>query len=180
MKIKRIITHNNELTFGKFTVLVGQNNVGKSQFLRDISNKMLLGPNASTTIIKNIEIERPNSIQELLDGILEVQDPNNTNQIILKSISSSMRTAEEVTTTKKNALEDQLQSQPNTDWLLGNLSRLFVAFLNAESRLLVANSAQISYPDRRHENLLQDLYYHDDSDLSKELEEIFNSAFSMN
>lgn len=59
MKIETLITKDDrKIDLGEFTVLVGPNNVGKSQTLRDIHSKMTVGINVKTTIIKAIEFEK--------------------------------------------------------------------------------------------------------------------------
>ena len=75
MKITKLITKDNkEIVLGNFTVLVGPNNVGKSQTLGDIHNKMQNGLNTRTTIITKIEFLKPTQYEDLFDGLQVVDD----------------------------------------------------------------------------------------------------------
>lgn len=53
---------------GKITILVGPNNSGKSQFLRDIRDRMIVGKGAQPTIISQIKFENPATYSELVRG----------------------------------------------------------------------------------------------------------------
>ena len=87
MKIETLITKDDrKIDLGKFTVLVGPNNVGKSQTLRDIHSKMTVGINVKTTIIKAIEFEKPGDFKELLHGLNVIYDPNNINQQLISGV----------------------------------------------------------------------------------------------
>jgi ABC-type hemin transport system ATPase subunit len=52
MKLKAVTINDKVISLGKLTVLVGPNNVGKSQFLRDIKSEMELGKSSRKIILK--------------------------------------------------------------------------------------------------------------------------------
>ena len=57
MRISAIrIKDDTEIPVGHFTVLVGPNNVGKSQTLRDISAKMVQGSGARTVLVTPMQL----------------------------------------------------------------------------------------------------------------------------
>jgi len=60
MRINSIEIKNSKIIeLGNFTLLVGPNNVGKSQTLKDINTKLTLGHNANTKFITKIEVSKP-------------------------------------------------------------------------------------------------------------------------
>jgi len=78
MKLSEITTKDGEtIGIGKFTLLVGPNNVGKSQTLKDIHRKLLKGHEAETTLIKEIKIDM---------GFVRDIHTNQVNQKIVQAI----------------------------------------------------------------------------------------------
>ena len=74
MKIKSIELKNNQkIELGKISVLVGANNVGKSQTLRDIQGRMQEGLTSKFILLKQINFEKPDSFEDLLSA-LKVSD----------------------------------------------------------------------------------------------------------
>lgn len=78
MKIDSISTKSGDThSMGNFTILVGPNNTGKSQTLRDIHDLMSNGMNnVDTTIVTDIQFE-DFSPDHLLDELELDTDPNN-------------------------------------------------------------------------------------------------------
>ena len=74
-----ILKDGEEISLGKFSVLVGPNNVGKSQTLKDIATIMSSGRRDRTVILKELNFERPGSFEEFMAG-LEVVDSQNINK----------------------------------------------------------------------------------------------------
>ena len=55
-----------EIVLNNITVLVGPNNVGKSQTLRDIKNLLELGKNARPIIINDADFDLPENFNDFL------------------------------------------------------------------------------------------------------------------
>lgn len=179
MKIKSLtIKNGNKINIGKFTVLVGPNNVGKSQTLRDIHSKMMGGIDARTTLVEEIEFEKPTNFNDLFYGLKVVQDPNNINQHIVRGIQSSLRKGEQIGINLEG-FKNQFESQSNLNFTLGNIRKFRVSYLDASSRLLVAQSATSYNPHTGPpQNLLQGLFGAS-VDIENKLRETFRNTFKM-
>lgn len=71
MKVESITLKNGEvISLNDFTLLVGPNNVGKSQTLKDINNKLIHGDPYNTNFITNITVSKPNDFDELVKDLL--------------------------------------------------------------------------------------------------------------
>lgn len=175
MKIKKIITKADEtIETGKFTVLVGPNNVGKSRFLRDIHD-IMQNINAPTTIIKEIIFEKPPTFNDLTDGLRKREHPQNSGLWLIDGISSDLRNGVEVNVPKNLETDYDTIDIKN---FLGTLSKLRVALLDAESRLLIAKTAPSTTPNSPPQNLLQALFQ-DRSDLEESLQSAFSRTFGI-
>lgn len=147
-----------EVKLGKFTVLVGPNNVGKSQTLKDIHRKLAEGPNARTTIVTEISIEKPQTFKDLLTGLEVIKDPNNINHHLVRGINSNL-TGGDTVRIQLSALERQFENSSNLDFIFGNISKFRVSYLDAGSRLNVAKTVQSYNPHTQPpQNLLQGLF----------------------
>ncbi|MBI2748885.1 MAG: hypothetical protein HYX43_05945 [Burkholderiales bacterium] len=62
-----------EVTFGPMTVLVGPNNSGKSQTLRDLRDFALGGPESALTLFKSIDVTMPSKEDFQNHGSVEFQ-----------------------------------------------------------------------------------------------------------
>jgi ABC-type branched-subunit amino acid transport system ATPase component len=143
---------------GHFTVLVGPNNVGKSQTLRDIHNRMVQGTGARTTLVKQITFQKPQSFAELVAGLQIVPDPQNVQQHHIRGITANLKSGEALAINREH-LETQFNNSPNLDFTLGNISKFRVSYLDAESRLQVAKSgAAFDVHTQPPQSLLQALY----------------------
>ena len=67
MRIEKLITQNQTLALGKLNVLVGPNNVGKSQTLTDIRN--LMTAQSGGIIVRSLQLVKPETLEDLLKGI---------------------------------------------------------------------------------------------------------------
>ncbi len=179
MKIKTLIAKNDQnIELGKFTVLVGPNNVGKSQTLRDIYSKMTGGIDARTTLIKNIVFEKPATFDALLYGLKVVKDPQNINQHLIGGIHPDLRSGSQIGVNLQS-FKSQFESQPNLNFTLGNISKFRISFLDASSRLLVAQSGGSYNPHTQPpQNLLQALFG-TSSDSEDHLRKTFKDIFGM-
>jgi len=179
MKIKTLTTKDDQnIELGKFTVLVGPNNVGKSQTLRDIHSKMTGGIHARTTLIKDIVFEKPATFDELFHGLKVVEDPQNIDQHLITGIQPDLRSSNQIGVNLKS-FKSQFESQPNLNFTLGNISKFCISFLDASSRLLVAQSGGSYNPHTQPpQNLLQVLFG-TSSDSEDHLRKTFKNTFGM-
>ena len=179
MKIKTLRTKDDRtITLGEFSVLVGPNNVGKSQTLRDIYLRLASGRNARTTIITNVEIQKPNDFEELLAGLKVLEHPTNIGIHQIRGIQPNLTSGDTINVNIED-LSRQFQSQNDVDFILGNLSKFRVSYLDAASRLQVAQSAGSYNPHTQPpQNLLQGLFGAD-SDEEFRLRDVFKRTFDM-
>jgi hypothetical protein len=92
MRVQSIKTHGGkEIHLGNFTVLVGPNNVGKSQTLRDIHDKLSNGWDVRTTVVREVVLEKPDSLEVLLEGLDVRDDPENIGHMLVRGIGSDLR-----------------------------------------------------------------------------------------
>jgi hypothetical protein len=177
MKISTLTPMNDEeIHLGKLSVLVGPNNVGKSQFLRDIYMRMEVGKDFKTVIVKGINFQRPETFEEFTAGLGWKEDPQNTERLVFTGLSANLR--EGITTYAWKQVKDDYKQMTNLDPFMGNISRLKVAFLDAASRLEVAKTIGSVNPDDPSKNLLQALY-RSEGNVDEELNKVFRNAFDM-
>ena len=63
------IKNGEQVSIGKFTILIGPNNVGKSQTLKDIHNKFVKQDGMATTILESLEFDETPSLDYFLTGV---------------------------------------------------------------------------------------------------------------
>lgn len=179
MKIKTLITKDDhEIDIRKFTVLVGPNNVGKSQTLGDIHLKMTEGVSAKTVLVKDIEFEKLSNFDEFLQGLEVVNDPRHINQHLIRGINANLRSGDQIRV-NLGEFKEQFKSEPKLNFTLGTISKFRVSYLDASSRLLVAQSAGSYNPHTEPpQNLLQGLFGAS-PDVGDKLRETFRAAFNM-
>lgn len=89
MKIESIALKNGEiLKLGNLTLLVGPNNVGKSQTLKDINAKLVHGHEFNTKFITSITVNKPNDFDELFKDLIIKDNPTNPSNKIVNGIMS--------------------------------------------------------------------------------------------
>jgi len=179
MKITTIRTKTGtEVPIGKFTVLVGPNNVGKSQTLRDIHQRLVIGPNAKCVILDDVVIEKPANFEDLLAGLQKHADPNHVGLHLVRGISSNLTSGDSVRVNLKD-LQSQFEREDHLKFIFGNISKFRVSYLDAESRLKVAKAAQSHNPHTQPPtNLLQGLFAAQD-DTEDVLRKAFRDTFEM-
>ena len=178
MKIaKAILKDKQEVHLGSFTLLVGPNNVGKSQTLRDIYTKLNAGVDAQTTIIQRLDIPKPSSWGEFSESLRiepAIDQPQNR---IVRGLGSNLqsRTGHQINI---QSFEKQYAAEPTLDFMFGNIMQLFVAYLNAETRLQVAGAcASINPHEQIPERLLQSLF--ESRPAEADFLEAFRAAFDL-
>ncbi|NVJ47772.1 MAG: AAA family ATPase [Cytophagia bacterium] len=177
MRISKITNKNGqEVELGNFNVLVGPNNSGKSQTLRDIHN-IILSKKPKTTLISELVIEKPDTFEELFNGLEMKDNPTNMDESIIQGISSNLRGGNQININAKN-YENTFTNAENGNFICGNIGQFRVSFLDAESRLVVTHSAEThNSQSEPPQNLLQALYDDSEGKIEDELNSIFSSTF---
>jgi ABC-type cobalamin/Fe3+-siderophores transport system ATPase subunit len=179
MKLTSITTKSGcSIPLGKFTLLVGPNNVGKSQTLKDIYNKLTKGHKAETTLIDAIQINRPDSFEQLLEGLDIRIDNQNVGLHIIDGVTSG---SEPNSMLRINMVphKAQFQADQSLDFTFLNLSKFRVFYLDSESRLRVASKTQNYIPDEASpKNFLQALYGAFGA-FDEKLKDAFKTTFNM-
>lgn len=138
MRIRQLTTYGGqEVSLGAFTVLVGANNVGKSRTLRDIHDKIITGVQARSVLIDAVTIDKPTSLAEVFRGLHVADHPTHLSHKVVRGITSNLISGDEVAY-EAESFARQYEHAEDASFLLGNLGRFRVAFLDAGSRLSVA------------------------------------------
>lgn len=166
-----------QVPLSTLTVLVGPNNVGKSQTLRDVLAKLTAGAQARTIILDSVQIEKPTSFDELLVGLDVKTDPNNPSQEIVSGIASNLTNADQFAFSRES-FEQQFKQSTDLAFIQGNLSRLRVCLLDASLRLRIAESGPSHNPSNPATTSLQGLFQH--HHLEVPLQRVFKKTFNMN
>lgn len=179
MRVRSInIKNNQSIDLGNFTVLVGPNNVGKSQTLRDINSKVTEGVNSRTTLVETINIEKPSTREQVLHGLNVMDHPQQIGNKLVRGITSDLRSGDEIQLNLESLLQQYDYAQ-DASFLLPALGRFKVAFLDAYSRLSVASAADAFNPHTSPpRNLLQDLF-RAGAPKESELRDAFKRTFGM-
>jgi len=179
MKLSEITTRDGEkIKVGKFTLLVGPNNVGKSQTLKDIHRKLLQGHKADTTLIKEIEIDRPEKFDDLLEGLDVRADKMNVGSHIIDSVTSSFE-QNSMIRVQLEPHRQQYERNKELDYTYLGLSKFRVFYMDSESRLKIASKSPNYIPEESSpKNLLQALYG-SLGEFDEKLKSAFKSTFGM-
>lgn len=159
MKLSEISTKDGEIiTIGKFTLLVGPNNVGKSQTLKDIHQKLVKGHEVETTLINGIKIDRSTTFEGLYSGLDIHVDNMNIGYHTIDSVTSDFDQNSMI----RIQLEPERQKferTPDLDYTYLGFSKFRVFYMDSESRLKIASKSPNYIPDETSpKNLLQALY----------------------
>lgn len=159
MKLSKITTKDGDvINIGKFTLLVGPNNVGKSQTLKDIYHKLLKGHDVKTTIINEIEVDRPDTFEQLYENLDVRTDQINVGYHIIDSVTSDFDPNSMI----RIRLEDQrrdFEHNRGLDYTYLGMSKFRVYYMDSESRLKIASKSPNYIPEETSpKNLLQALY----------------------
>lgn len=179
MHIKSItIKSGQTIDLGTFTVLVGPNNVGKSQTLRDINNKMVHGAATRSTLVDQITIEKPTTYDDIFRGLTVVNHPHQIENKIVRGITSNLLGGDQIEF-NPDSLQRQYNQSPDGAFLLGGIGRFRVALLDASSRLSVASSTGAFNPHTSGpQRLLQGLFS-SGNPLEDQLRDAFRKTFGM-
>lgn len=180
MKLSEIsIKDGKAIAIGKFTLLVGPNNVGKSQTLKDIHRKLVKGHEAETTLISSIKIDRPTTFEDLYSGLDVRVDQINIGQHIIDSVTSDFD-ENSMIRVQLELHRKQFERTPDLDYTFLGFSKFRVFYMDSESRLKIASKSPNYIPDERSpKNLLQALYG-SLGEFDEKLKDAFKSTFGMN
>lgn len=166
-----------EIGLGKFTVLIGPNNVGKSQTLKDVHNKFTQGNGFATTLVKSIVCEEPEGISDLFYGLDVKPDPKVVGRSQISGITSKLNSSDNLAINIEH-IERQVK-QNGINSIFGSLAKYRVSYLDSESRLVVAKtSPSINTHKHTPQNLMQALYAAE-NDVENSLREAFQTTFEM-
>lgn len=178
MKINKITIKSGQvIELNKISILVGANNVGKSQTLRDIQQRMEVGKASKSVLLKDILFHKPERFEDLFSD-LEIKDsPRNLNNKIIRGIKNNLTQQEQFEFNYEN-FERQFKQSDNIDFVLGNISKFKVSHLDASSRLNLIKTTPSFNPDTEiPQNILQNLFIKPENE--KVLKQAFNEAFNM-
>lgn len=174
------------LALGKLTILVGPNNSGKSQTLRDIRDYVVSGSLGGLTIIKDIDVDLPTESEARM-GLSLLPHTTSPGHVRIHGVANDLQSRHEFApqeswinqhfTLVQSAV--QMQRAQAREQLLRNMGQLWCASLNAESRFKLA--APVESYDSRSEapsNALQEFFSGGKATL-QELRNAFKEAFGM-
>lgn len=166
-----------EITFGNFTVLVGANNVGKSQTLRDIRTRVV-SPGERTILLENLIVERPTAFEDLFRGVQTSEHPTQIGTTVVRGITSNLTSGEEIGL-NLDSLREEYQNAEDGAPFLGRLGRFSVAYLDAASRLSVAGATESYNPHIEVPTRLLHGLFAAGPGMEDRLREAFRNTFSM-
>jgi energy-coupling factor transporter ATP-binding protein EcfA2 len=177
MQIEKLsLINGQEIPLNKFTVLVGPNNVGKSQTLRDIHSIYTKGKLAKTTLIRSVEVEMPSEFKDILANLEVMESAHNIGHHTVRGVGSSLVDGESFDIYIPN-LENEFKQKKSPDTFFGNIGKFKIAYLDAGSRLQVAQKCNSFNPHTEFpKKLLQALY--GNAAAESELRRAFIETFS--
>ncbi|MCA9144355.1 MAG: AAA family ATPase [Planctomycetales bacterium] len=173
---------------GAITAIVGPNNSGKSETLRDI---LRLAANFDPSTMDRSSEEEPRpvvlndlnfvpklSIERMLHG-LKIIDPNSSEGTIVQGIGPDLKTPQQraISRELQNILYRPVMNAKSV-WAssLGDLMRLRISYVGSNDRKRLVASTLAASPLQGPENLLQVLHYAD-ANLHQGLTDAFAAAF---
>ncbi len=178
MRISKLVTKTGQqIELGGVSILVGANNVGKSQTLIDIKNRMVIGLASKPIIFKEIQFEKPENLETLFNGLILKDHPTSVGLQMISGINSDLTGGENLNINKAH-IEQQFNTNQDINFLLGTISKLRLSFLDASSRLSLAKTTKsinphTDIPEHILHKLLQDQL------TERELAKAFKKAFQM-
>ncbi len=170
-----------EIELGCLTVLVGPNNCGKSQTLKDIREYTNSGTNDRLTVLDQISVTLP-SEEEFKTGIQIRPHENSADHINIVGVKDDLL-SQISTGLHRNWFEQTFSNdldlvRKKTE-ILRPLGTCLIAYLGAEARFKITESS-IAFNPRAEvpSNALQSLFA-SEKDVFSELRQAFKSAFEM-
>jgi AAA15 family ATPase/GTPase len=178
MKIETITLKNDQtISLGKISILVGANNVGKSQTLRDIQQRMQVGKASKSILLKEIVLEKPASFEDLLVNLKVADSVHNISNKVIIGINNNL-TGQDSFELNYEHFKQRFEREGNLDLILGNISKFKVSHLDSSTRLNLIKTTNSFNPDTEDpNNILQNLFIQKDNEDLLKL--AFNEAFGM-
>lgn len=179
MKLISLTTkHDHTIRLGKFTLLVGPNNVGKSQALKDIHRKLVKGHKADTILVSNIEVDRPSSFEELYEGLDVRVDYQNIGHHIIDGVTSGIE-PNSLIRVNLEPQKKQFEANKEHDHTFLSLSKFRVFYMDSESRLKIASKSPNYIPNESSPKNLMQALYGACGNFDQKLQEAFKNTFDM-
>lgn len=179
MKLNRFTTKDGEdIQLGTFTLLVGPNNVGKSQTLKDIHKKLVKGHEAKTTLVSNIDVDRPAIFEDLYKDLDVRTDNINVGHHTVDGVTSNI----EGNSLLRFRVEDQrreFERLESYDFTYLGLSKFRVFYMDSESRLKIASKTDNYIPSENSPKNLVQALYGSLGEFDEKLKSAFQSTFGM-
>lgn len=175
MKIKSLILRNGKsVPIDKFTVLVGPNNVGKSQTLRDIYDQFDKGELAKTILIDSIEFDKQKAFESYFEGLDIKDSANSVGHKTVKGVLANLIEGAMFDIYPTNLQTTYDRQGPSA--FFANIAKFKISYLDAGTRLRVAQKTQSFNPQTQFaQNLLQSVFQNIESE--KALQEAFYETF---
>jgi predicted ATPase len=182
MRIRSFIDkYGKKIELEKINLFIGPNNVGKSQILKDIRDKML-DKSRNGIILESIEYELPHSYHEFIKEFAMNPHKQKLDTFTVEFIDSSLKNMEDFELHKSTIESFELDFSTRAKEIFESyFSKTRVAYLDASSRLELANSVTPVNPTKRKPNsILQMLVENpNETEFESELQDIFHKAFGM-
>jgi hypothetical protein len=182
LRVQSITTRSDDkVPLGNFNVLVGPNNSGKSQTLRDIRDYIATGSAAQLTIVKELDISLPTESDAT--KAFTVSPHTAPNHVMIRGVSYDLQSQQEFAT-ESNWISQRFSAIGKAENVSGDVSemlrllgRFWVAHLDAESRLRIASptpcyDTRVEVPS----NAMQAFFAGGEAPL-RELRDAFKNAF---
>lgn len=178
MKIKSItIKTGQKIELNKISILVGANNVGKSQTLRDIQQRMEIGLTSKPVLLNEIKFEKPQFFEDLFLNLQLKGSIHNLNNKVVQGIKTNLTQLDSFEFNYEN-FKRQFETEEDIDFVLGNISKFKVSHLDASSRLELVKTTSSFNPDTENpQNIIQNLYIQEENETLLKL--AFIEAFKM-
>lgn len=179
MKLRTLkLNDNKELHLDGITVLVGPNNVGKSQTLRDIKNILTVSGLGKRVIVKDIDFDWEDNFDKFLEKLNLKDSQQNLEFKIISGLTSNLMNNESVEFSYDTYNRYYMNQEKRKSKVLGNLTRFFVSDLSSSNRLALASSVNSINPETKNpKNILQALFL--DKTVEPTIQMAFTDAFRM-
>ncbi|WP_316753741.1 ATP-dependent nuclease [Pedobacter gandavensis] len=179
MKVLELVTKSGQqVRPNKLTVLVGANNSGKSQTLRDIRGRLVKGNLYQPVVFQDIIFEFPPTFEEFTKNCVIEPSTENLSHRMISGLNPDLL-SEHYTNFDPVHIQ-RLYNDPsnhNTNFT-GTFTQFNVAYLDSETRLkLGATTGAYNPHHERIKNVFQGIVH--DKATEKELQKIFKLAFGM-
>lgn len=182
MRIRSLVDKKGrEIDLEKINLFIGPNNVGKSQILKDIRDKML-DRSRTGVILESIEYELANSHTEFIKEYTINPHKERRDIFVVEFIDSNLRNLAgfELDESTRKYIESQFSASAK-EIFETYFSKTKVAYLDASSRLELANSVTPVNPLTQNPNSILQMLTENPQEMEyeKELQKIFHKAFGM-